>query len=107
MLCLLLVSKIEKEIYYMIEDFIFDILNNYGLTESDRVNRFLYLKRLLLSYDPTDAGIIELENEIIKIGCCPECGNELESVPYIDIHADEFAERTYKHVCPRCGKEID
>ena len=46
MLCLLLDSKIEKEIYYMIKDFIFDILNNYGLTESDRVNRFLYLKRL-------------------------------------------------------------
>ena len=93
----------------MINEFIKEISDNKNLTAEDKVERFLFLKNLLISYDENNAGIIDLENEMISLGFCPDCGGELVVAPYDEIH-DEVdymkTEKMYRTFCERCGKEI-
>lgn len=91
----------------MMYDMVSEIMSNRNLTTYDKAERLLYLHKLLIAYNPVDPDILMLEDELIAMGFCPECGGYLEVYKYNDVHVDEFQEESYNIICSRCGKEVE
>lgn len=91
----------------MIEMILQDILNNRSTLVSDKAERILYLKNILMLASPKDAGINMLEEELISIGYCPVCGNKLTIEYDCEYHdeVDAYEYLPYSH-CEKCGKDI-